>query len=126
MNLDTLIQELEKADGLATGGEWSVTGAQAIIIRHETAGDVLRELKAQRARADVPALLDEVERLRKLADDLYYSLRMSEDVGVEESFFEEDERATGPDGLYLELEARWLERTPDYVATTTTSEDPTP
>lgn len=55
--------------------------------------------------------------LEKTCDSLYYSLRMSEDVGVEESFFEEDERGTGPDGLYPELEARWLEKTPDYMVT---------
>lgn len=55
-----------------------------------------------------------VAEVEKTCDSLYYSLRMSEDVGVEEDFFEEDERGTGPDGLYPELEARWLEKTPEY------------
>ena len=50
------------------------------------------------------AALAEVERLLKLSDELYYSLRMADDAAVEESMFEADERSTGPDGLYIKLE----------------------
>lgn len=76
MNIDTLITQLESAAELATDGEWhahlsfldvwdedgivastpaqAVTDeeAQAIAIRHNTATQVLSELKTQRARAD--------------------------------------------------------------------------
>lgn len=80
MNIDTLIQTLESAAELATDGEchasiadhgadvWLGVGvewmvgpngaemlineAQAIAIRHNTAAQVISELKTQRARAD--------------------------------------------------------------------------
>jgi len=48
----------------------------------------------------------------KTCDDLYYNLRMAEDFAVEEGLFEEDERATGPDGSHLELERRFQKQTP--------------
>lgn len=56
--------------------------------------------------------LGRVTDLEKTCDELYYGLRMSEDVGVEESFFDEDERGTGPDGLYPKLEERWAAQNP--------------
>jgi hypothetical protein len=80
MNLEKLISELEKANGLATKGEYfsqpgdngmfNICGggsiiamkvfpknAQAIAARHNTAALVLSELKAQRARADLAEAL---------------------------------------------------------------------
>lgn len=41
-------------------------------------------------------------------DDLYDVVRMSEDAGVEEGLFDEDERRTGPSGWDTANEARWL------------------
>ncbi len=40
-------------------------------------------------------------------DGLYDNVRLSEDVGVEEGMFDEDERRTGPNGWDVENETRW-------------------
>ena len=110
----------------ATDGGWSFTFKEDVIT-DDNDGDVVFALDMYRkedaqfiahARTDVPRLVEEVERLRKLSDELYGTLRMAEDVGVDESLFEEDERGTGPDGYYAELEARWQELN--------TPKDPTP
>lgn len=80
MNLETLIQELETADGLATGGEWEPekyddprrvdrfitapndlwvvqaampSNAQAIAIRHNRAAEVIRRLKWLKAKDEL-------------------------------------------------------------------------
>lgn len=62
--------------------------------------------------AQLEAALERVKKLEKTCDELYYSLRMAEDVGIEEDMFEEDERGTGPEGLYLDLEERWKVQNP--------------
>lgn len=54
--------------------------------------------------------LAKVERER---DELYDLVRLSEDAGVEEGLFDEEERRSGPNGWDVENEKRWLaERTP--------------
>lgn len=55
-----------------------------------------------------------IRQLKHQLDELYYSLRMAEDYGVEEDLFDEAERATGSTGSYPELEARWQKQTPGY------------
>lgn len=50
--------------------------------------------------------------VREDRDGLYDNVRLSEDVGVEEGLFDENERRSGPNGGDLENEKRWLEQHP--------------
>ncbi len=120
MNLHQLIKSLESAAELATGGDASTTAhpvgddamltfgsgivalamknndAQAIAIRHNTAGEVIRRLKDERRhrdkmwderdrwRARAEASSDELKAQRARADRLHeLFLRVSEAAGLE-------------------------------------------